>query len=81
MTDELICPRCNGFIPSNSRPGAYPGALSRTDNETEICSDCGSEEALVLLAGKEYWPVTAYFDGDLSSNALARAVGRLEQVI
>jgi hypothetical protein len=41
-----ICPKCQGFIPNNETPGAYPGALSRRDNETEICSACGVAEAL-----------------------------------
>lgn len=41
-----ICPSCDGFIPSNENPGAYPGALSRKDNKTEICSACGMAEAL-----------------------------------
>ena len=41
-----ICPRCNGFIPNNQHPGEYPGALSRLDNKTEICSSCGIDEAL-----------------------------------
>lgn len=40
------CPRCTGAIPNNAQPGAYPGALSRVDNETEICSSCGTEEAM-----------------------------------
>lgn len=43
---DIICPRCKGFIPNNDSPGAYPGALSRLDNKTEICSDCGMDEAL-----------------------------------
>jgi hypothetical protein len=41
-----ICPTCLGFIPNNVTPGAYAGALSRRDNQTEICSACGVEEAL-----------------------------------
>jgi len=41
-----ICPKCEGFIPNNEMPGAYPGALSREDNKTEICSKCGMKEAL-----------------------------------
>lgn len=41
-----ICPRCQGFIPNNEWPGAYPGALSRLDNKTEICSACGTDEAM-----------------------------------
>lgn len=33
------CPKCEGFIKD------FP-ALSRRDNKTEICSDCGVKEAL-----------------------------------
>jgi RNA polymerase subunit RPABC4/transcription elongation factor Spt4 len=40
------CPKCSGYIPNNETPGAYPGAISRRDNLTEICSACGTEEAL-----------------------------------
>lgn len=40
------CPRCGGPIPNATHPGAYPGALSRTDNLTEICSKCGVLEAV-----------------------------------
>ena len=46
MTDFPICPKCSGYIPNNETPGAYPGAISRADNKTEICSDCGVAEAL-----------------------------------
>lgn len=58
-----ICPRCNdNFIPTNEHPGQYPGALSRADNKTEICSACGTEEALEDLykggcAQTSQWPV------------------------
>lgn len=41
-----ICPRCNGYIPSNENPGAHIGAISRLDNKTEVCSQCGTEEAV-----------------------------------
>lgn len=34
-----LCPRCNKLY------SGYP-ALSRRDNETEICPDCGMVEAL-----------------------------------
>ena len=44
--DAPICPSCGGFIPNNQNPGKYPGALSRKDNKTEICSSCGIDEAL-----------------------------------
>ena len=40
-----ICPRCLGYIPENSKPGAHQGARSRTDNRTEVCTPCGVEEA------------------------------------
>lgn len=40
------CPRCGGGIPNDLDRGRYPGALSRLDNKTEICSDCGVQEAL-----------------------------------
>lgn len=41
-----LCPRCGGYIPNNEEPGKYPGALSRWDNSTEICSACGTDEAM-----------------------------------
>lgn len=40
------CPRCGGGIPNSQHPGLYPGALSRWDNITEVCSDCGTQEAM-----------------------------------
>lgn len=51
----LNCPRCNGEMPS------HPGALSRTDNETEICSECGIEEAMIdfmQMPLDKKWPVS-----------------------
>ena len=49
-----ICPICYNYIPTNENPGAYPGALARYDNKTEICSDCGTSEALAgMMAGPE----------------------------
>lgn len=45
------CPRCGGYIPNDVTPGAYPGALSRVDNKTEICSQCGNAEAINGLPG------------------------------
>jgi hypothetical protein len=38
IVPDPLCPRCNKPL------GAYP-ALSRRDNATDICSDCGTEEA------------------------------------
>lgn len=46
------CPRCGGFIPNNDVPGHYPGALSRIDNQTEICSSCGEDEAMLDFMGE-----------------------------
>lgn len=44
---NTICPRCKAsYIPNNLTPNAYPGALSRLDNKTEICSSCGVEESI-----------------------------------
>lgn len=44
--DQHTCPRCFGGIPNDLCRGQYPGALSRTDNQTYICSECGEQEAL-----------------------------------
>lgn len=38
--DKMPCPRCKQLYPGI-------GALSRRDNRTEVCSDCGQEEAIV----------------------------------
>lgn len=46
LNRNLICPRCLGLIPNAEFAGMYPGALSRTDNKTEICSECGQMEAI-----------------------------------
>jgi hypothetical protein len=48
-----ICFICSGYIPNNETPGAYPGALSRWDNTTEICSLCGSAEAMAPLVSEQ----------------------------
>lgn len=50
-TNPKDCPRCGGWIPSDDRPGAHGGALSRrfiraTDSEVEVCSRCGLAEAI-----------------------------------
>ena len=44
--DQHTCPRCFGGIPNDLQRGQYIGALSRTDNKTYICSDCGTAEGL-----------------------------------
>lgn len=60
--DQHTCPRCLGGIPNDLQRGEYPGALSRTDNETEVCSECGVLEGLEDWHGegcmpKEKWAV------------------------
>lgn len=45
------CPRCGGPIPSAEHRGEYPGALSRVDNTTEVCSRCGVHEAMLAALG------------------------------
>jgi len=60
------CPRCGGGIPTDLNRGVYPGALSRYDNETEVCSACGQDEALrqflpgmtVSLTRDQWWDRT-----------------------
>lgn len=37
---------CGNWIPTNDAPGSRPGALSRRDNVTEVCDECGLAEAL-----------------------------------
>lgn len=49
--DQHTCPRCFGGIPNDLMRGQYPGALSRTDNKTEICSECGELEAMEDFVG------------------------------
>jgi ssDNA-binding Zn-finger/Zn-ribbon topoisomerase 1 len=60
---DFICPRCGGDVPSKEHKGEYPGALSRADNATEICSACGTDEAMVQFQNKGLlqpvgsWPI------------------------
>lgn len=44
--DAPLCPRCGHYIPNDENPGAYSGAISRVDNRTQVCSPCGTREAL-----------------------------------
>ena len=46
MSEQFKCPTCSGYIPNNENIGAYAGAISRKDNKTEICSACGTREAM-----------------------------------
>jgi hypothetical protein len=63
MSDDYRCPRCGGQVPNALSPGAYPGAQSRTDGRTEVCSRCGSEEGMQALTlgactPQGRWPVS-----------------------
>lgn len=60
MTTDHMCPRCGGGIPNDAMRGQYPGAVSRWDNKTEICSMCGQEEAMTQFfkGHGELHPVT-----------------------
>ena len=46
------CPRCNEPIPCREFAGMYAGAISRVDNVTEICSECGVMEAMIEFSGQ-----------------------------
>jgi hypothetical protein len=46
------CPRCNEPIPNREHAGMYAGAISRVDNMTEICSECGVIEAMNDFTGQ-----------------------------
>lgn len=41
--EKKICPRCKE---KKLHPNEVMNALSRKDNKTYVCSDCGTEEAL-----------------------------------
>ena len=49
--EEFKCPTCDGYIPNNEHVGKFMGAISREDNTTEICSECGTREALESFYG------------------------------
>jgi predicted RNA-binding Zn-ribbon protein involved in translation (DUF1610 family) len=46
--DAVVCPRCGRYYMP------YTAALSRVDNNTKICSDCGQLEAIEQMLG--FWP-------------------------
>lgn len=60
LATDHICPRCGGDVPNTMSKGVYPGALSRTDNRTEICSLCGNLEALEQFAGTDALPQSSW---------------------
>ena len=46
---EHDCPLCYRGIPNDEKRGEYIGALSRYDNETYVCSQCGNLEGMTEL--------------------------------
>lgn len=46
MENKKKCPKCNQYY------SGYP-AISRKDNKTEICSECGMKEAFEVF--KKYY--------------------------
>lgn len=59
-TKQKICPRCLEIY------AGYP-ALSRRDNRTDICSDCGTKEALM-----DYFPLSKIQNKDSFAVELLR---------
>lgn len=61
--DTGTCPRCGGPSDESRRgePGfPRPGALSRWNNRTVVCSTCGRAEALLVMAGRSLDPWTGH---------------------
>mgnify|MGYP002867597567 CR=1 FL=1 len=66
MKDEIrtaICPKCG------QEYGGYP-ALSRVDNKTNICPDCGTREALesIGVGSEEQEKILAIIHGRISNS-------------
>jgi hypothetical protein len=55
------CPRCDASaIPDDDAAGLHRGATSRSDDRTEICSDCGRDEAVGRgIIDADRWPIGA----------------------
>lgn len=61
--DRTECPRCGEVIPNVEHRGEYLGAISRLDNQTEVCSTCGCEEALGGLMGGWHRLISSVIEG------------------
>lgn len=65
MTELPICPRCGHYVPSDSEPGAGPGAPSMTvtgnSEQVMVCMPCGWHEAWQQTQGAlstpDSWPL------------------------
>lgn len=75
MTDTAMCPRCEKRPLRVTMPDGteLPGALSRSDNKTEVCSICGNDEAMVNFIEKRpaqpssEWPVNTPYGDQIES--------------
>ena len=56
MINPNPCPRCGGAM----HPDEVRNALSRVDNQTYVCTSCGTDEAMFNFAypGRPLPPVT-----------------------
>lgn len=74
---EHICPRCLGPVPNAEHKGEYVGALSRI-SEHEICSACGTDEAMRDYAGLQpilpiAWPIKSLLPITVGIESLKRS--------
>lgn len=67
MPETVTCPRCEKqqYTPYYAEAPVLEGApsfpaLSRADNETYICSDCGNDEAIMDFCREELQPVATW---------------------
>ena len=51
--EKVLCPRCRSSVLNID--GVY-NAMSRIDNETQICNRCGMDESLRDHFGEPIWP-------------------------
>jgi len=72
------CPRCGGGIPNDECRGLYPGALSRKDNETEICSNCGAAEALEDFLDAAMEDIIDHLGEDATSAEISETIQEVE---
>ena len=73
--EHIQCPRCLGIIEG------YP-ALSRTDDETEICSPCGQTEAMEgfiykTIKTQDMWPTHEGFVKESYWNKMNKLTGMI----
>jgi hypothetical protein len=68
------CPRCDAAaIPDDDAAGLHRGATSRSDDRTEICSDCGRDEAIGRgPIPAERWPIGAGDDPHWGRNPMVK---------